>query len=322
MTAVEPVGFSSGGPPRGPSPGPHGGDAAAVARALGLDAHQVLDLSASLNPFAPEVSALLPELDRSCVHAYPDPAPATAALADVLDVPPERLLLTNGGSEAIALLAAAHPVGLVVEPAFSLYRRHLAVADDPAGLTWRANPSSPLGQLAEEDGVADVWDEAFWPLATGTWTRGDVDCWRIGSLTKVWACPGVRLGYVVAPEPEALRSLAARQPRWSVNGVALGLVEPLLARTTLEAWRDAIASRRAELAAVWRGRGFAVREASANWILVDDAAAVRLPLARQGILVRDCASFGLLETIRVAVPDGSGIERVAEALDRVDARRS
>jgi histidinol-phosphate/aromatic aminotransferase/cobyric acid decarboxylase-like protein len=60
-----------------------------------------------------------------------------------------------------------------------------------------------------------------------------------------------------------------------------------------------------------------VVESAANWILVHGAAPLRLPLARHGVLVRDCASFGLPGTIRVAVPDEAGHERLATALAEV-----
>jgi len=35
----------------------------------------------------------------------------------------------------------------------------------------------------------------------------------------------------------------------------------------------------------------------------------------QGIVVRDCASFGLPSHVRVAVPDCAGIDRLSTALD-------
>ena len=37
-----------------PRPGPHGGDGAQLAAAFGLDPGSILDLSASLNPVAPD----------------------------------------------------------------------------------------------------------------------------------------------------------------------------------------------------------------------------------------------------------------------------
>src|SRR5688500_4056170 len=101
-----------------PPPGPHGGDGPALARALGLD---VLDLSVSLNPMAPDPTQLIAR-HLDAVGRYPDPTEATRALAWTMDVDPDRLVLTNGGAEAIALVAA-EVGGSVVEPDFSLYPR-------------------------------------------------------------------------------------------------------------------------------------------------------------------------------------------------------
>ncbi len=296
----------------------HGGDAVTVARDLGVDPAGILDLSASLNPFAPDVSVLAAtRLDT--LARYPDDAEradATALVAAAVGVDGDRLLLTNGAAEAIALVAAEHPVGDVVGPEFSLYEHHLARLE-PGAPRWRSNPNNPLGTLAAGDERAGVWDESFWPLATGTWTRDDDDAYRLASLTKLWRCPGLRLGYLIAPDADSARRLAARQPAWAVSGLALALVEPLLARTDLPAWATAIAAARAQLAALFAS--YDVVESAANWILVHGAASLRLPLARQGVLVRDCASFGLPGTIRVAVPDAQGLDRLATALADVTA---
>jgi histidinol-phosphate/aromatic aminotransferase/cobyric acid decarboxylase-like protein len=297
------------------APGPHGGDGLAVSRQLGLEPGDLLDLSASLNPLAPDVVTIVRALDDGCIRNYPDPEDATAELAEAIGVPADRLLLTNGGAEAIALVATAHPVGVVPEPAFSLYRRHLArVGEDGAGLVWRANPSSPLGEIAPAGAEAGVWDEAFWPLATGTWTRGDDSAYRLGSLTKLWSCPGLRLGYVIAPGPAEREALARRQPRWAVNGMALAALPHLLALTDLQGWQAGVAALRSDLAAIWTTAGFTVRESAANWILVEGAATWRTALAQRGVLVRDCASFGLPGTIRVAVPAPRGLDSVTRAV--------
>jgi histidinol-phosphate/aromatic aminotransferase/cobyric acid decarboxylase-like protein len=295
--------------------GEHGGDGTALARALGIDPDDVLDLSASLNPVAPDpvapVAAHLGALRR-----YPDVTAGEGVLAAAMGVDPDRLVLTNGGAEAIALVAAELPRGRVDEPEFSLYRRHLQ-ALDPAGPLWRSNPGNPSGLLAGAGEEAAVWDEAFWPLATGTWTRGDADRGAvvIGSLTKLLACPGLRLGYVLAPNGDAAAAIRRRRPVWSVNGPALGALPDLLAPVDLPKWSAAVADLRDDLTRVLGDAGLRPRPSAANWVLVD-APGLRDRLAPEGILVRDCTSFGLPGTVRVAVPDADGLERLAAALAR------
>ena len=306
-----------------PPAGPHGGDAAAVAAALGLDPADVLDLSASLNPDAPDVAALA-SAHLGALRRYPDPTAATEAMAAALATTPDRVLLTNGGAEAIALVAADLGRAAVAGPCeFSLYARHLAqVVDpsaDPSAPRFRSNPHNPTGRLAGPVERAAVWDEAFYPLAAGTWTRGDThddrgDTVVVGSLTKVFACPGLRAGYVVA-RPDRIARLAARQPTWALNGLAAALVPHLLAVADLPAWQAAIARRRAHLAAALPG----VEPSDVNFVLVrtpEGGATARARLARQGVLVRDCTSFGLPGHVRIAVPDEIGLRRLVQAWEQ------
>ncbi len=293
------------------APGPHGGDGEAVARALGVAVGDVLDLSMSLNPAAadpvPIVAAHLDALGR-----YPDAHRAHRALAESLGVAPERLLVTNGGAEAISLVAGALG-GSVVEPEFALHPRG-------TGPRWRSNPHNPTGLLAGPDERADVWDEAFYPLATGHWTRGDANCVVVGSLTKLLACPGLRVGYVVA-DPDLVAELGRAQPAWSLNGLACAALPALLDTVDLARSAAAVAAGRAELTTLLASHGFAVRPSQANWVLVDRPG-LRDELLGARVLVRDCTSFGLPATVRIAVPTASGLERLARALEHIDPDRS
>jgi len=275
--------------------GDHGGDGARLAAALGVDAAAVLDLSASLNPLAPDAGEVVGK-HLDALRRYPDPARATAALADAMGVDPDRLLLTNGGAEAIALVGAELG-GRVEEPDFGLYPRG-------GGPLWRSNPHNPTGRLAQ--GHADVWDEAFYPLATGRWTRGEGVV--VGSLTKLLACPGLRVGYVLARQARRLR-----QPAWSVNGLVAAALPDLLEAVDLPGWAAGIATLRSRLVEVLRGAGLDPQPSDANFVLVR-APGLRARLAPRGVLVRDCASFGLPEHVRIAVPNEARLARLEEAL--------
>lgn len=174
-----------------PSPGEpsvaapaHGGNLAWAAARYGLPPERFLDFSASLNPAGPP-PAVLHRLRRALaggVARYPDPdcRAAREALADRLGVPPEAVLLTNGGAEAIHLAARWWFSGpgkggrmIVPAPSFSEYARAAAAAGakvvyrvlDPAGgfrleaaalaadlhpgdLVMVGNPNNPTGTLA------------------------------------------------------------------------------------------------------------------------------------------------------------------------------
>jgi nicotinate-nucleotide--dimethylbenzimidazole phosphoribosyltransferase len=290
-----------------PPPREHGGDGRAVAVALGLDPRQVLDLSQSLNPVAPDPAEVVTRHAAS-IGSYPDPAQATEHLASVIGVDPSRVLLTNGGSEAISLVAAEIG-GRVREPEFGLHPRC-------SGPLWRSNPHNPSGLLASAAERADVWDEAFYPLATGRWTRGDPDAVVVGSLTKLWACPGLRVGYVIA-EPELIARVRQRQPRWSVNGLATSSLGELLTRVDLPGWSAAVRDLRERLVEVLARHGLVASPSDASWVLVQ-LPELRDRLAPMGVMVRDCTNFGLPGVARIAVPSEAGLARLDDALSRID----
>jgi histidinol-phosphate/aromatic aminotransferase/cobyric acid decarboxylase-like protein len=288
-----------------PAAGRHGGDGPAVARALGLDPMEVLDLSASLNPVAPDITVLAARHLTALRH-YPDHRDAARLLADALEVAPDRLVLTNGGSEAIALVAAELGGQVAAEPEFGLHPR------GHGGPVWRSDPHNPSGLLAGPADRADVWDEAFYPLATGRWSArrpGVV----VGSLTKVFACPGLRLGYIVADDAGRF---ARRQPHWPINGLAVALLPELLAAAELSAWRARLAGARAQLVAGLARHGITTEPSDAPWVLAR-APGLRDRLAPLGVVVRDCTSFGLPDHVRIAVPDDDGLARLDHALQRV-----
>jgi histidinol-phosphate/aromatic aminotransferase/cobyric acid decarboxylase-like protein len=297
--------------------GSHGGDGARLAAALGVAPGQVLDLSASLNPVAPDPTPILAD-HLDAIGRYPDPEAATVALANAIGVVSDQVLLTNGGAEAISLVAAELGAGWVDEPDFSLYRRHLPRLDRSAA-RWRSNPHSPSGLLAPMTERADVWDEAFWPLATGTWTRGDSTgagpAIVLGSLTKLLACPGLRAGYVLAA-PATIARLRDRQPRWAVNGLVCAALPALLQTVDLPGWANATARLRDQLVTILQAHGFTPAPSEANWVLVE-APTIRDQLAPHGILVRDCTTFGLPGVVRIAVPDEIGLDRLDRALQQV-----
>jgi histidinol-phosphate/aromatic aminotransferase/cobyric acid decarboxylase-like protein len=292
----------------------HGGTGARLAARLGIAPDAVLDLSASLNPLAPDVTALVVE-HASAVRRYPDDRDATRALASAVGIDADRVVLTNGGAEAIALVAAELPTGRVDEPEFSLYARHLRHVTD-TGPRWRSNPHNPSGRLAPDTELADVWDEAFYPLATGRWTRPDrhPDAIVLGSLTKTFACPGLRLGYVLAPTAELAGRIRARQSEWSVGTVACEVVPELLERADLRGWSTRIKQLRTELETVLHAHGLAPEPSAANFVLVPRAPGLRDHLAAHAVLVRDTGSFGIHGGARIAVPDARGLERLQLAL--------
>jgi histidinol-phosphate/aromatic aminotransferase/cobyric acid decarboxylase-like protein len=126
------------------------------------------------------------------------------------------------------------------------------------------------------------------------------------------------LGYLLAA-PEVARAI---RPPWSVNSGALraglAVLEPEADAHVLRARRLVSESRR--LLTEWLTRlGFHLQPSQANFFLVrvGDAAAFRRALLCEGLVVRDCASFGLADCVRIACRMPEQSVRLIEAIERL-----
>ena len=110
--------------------------------------------------------------------------------------------------------------------------------------------------------------------------------------------------------------MTQNQQKWPIGSLALAVLPELLRQADLIGWHLRITQQRATLAALLEAYGWPVRAADAPWVLVE-ADDLRTRLAPLGIVVRDCASFGMHGTFRIAVPNDDGLEAVALALERL-----
>ena len=198
------------------------------------------------------IAAVLPDL-----AAYPDAAPATAAVAAAHERAPEHVLLTAGAAEAFvllaralrprravvvhpqftepeaALLAAGHEVTRVLTPAGDGFRLDPASVPEDADLVIVGNPTNPTGVLHPAQDLAAlarpgrvlVVDEAFIDAIPGQpetlIRRADLPGLVVlRSLTKTWGLAGLRVGYAVG-DATVLAVLREAQPLWSVSSPAL-----------------------------------------------------------------------------------------------------
>jgi histidinol-phosphate aminotransferase len=167
------------------------------------------------------------------------------------------------------------------------------------------------------DGVL-VLDQAYVPFVEAAWpaTRLAPNVAVLYSLTKDFALPGLRIGYMVASRA-IIERVAVQQPSWSVSAPAQAAAVACLNEDAFLA--DSIAHVRAakdELVEALTSAGFAVHAGAANFILVHvgNAALIRRRLLDHGLVVRDCASFGLPEYIRIGVRKPDECRRLVDAL--------
>jgi len=302
----------------------------------------ILDFSANLNPFPPEIPW---DPDPSLLTAYPDDR--YEALKEVIGRTfhraPDEIAVGNGSMEIIRVFcqAALSPGDRfhVRPPTFGEYELSARLAGGtpagyPAGARVRflCNPNNPTGVLLPADGARGMLrearagsgilflDEAFIELSDPAQSlvhETDPALFLLRSLTKAFAVPGLRFGYGFG-DTNLIARMEILRPPWSVNAFAEEFA--LLAFRNygrLGESRRRIAEERAWLGGRLRDLGLEPLPSSANFLLVnlrEPASGLAARLLEKGILVRDCASFGLPASIRVAVRNREENERLVEAL--------
>ncbi len=142
---------------------------------------------------------------------------------------------------------------------------------------------------------------------------------RLCCLTKAYGLAGVRLGYLVGP-PGLLEELRTQLPPWSVSAVAQAAG---IAAVQDQAWLERTLALRQEasalLHALLREAGFEVATWESGFFLVrvGQASEWRTRLLQRGMVVRDCASFGLLEYLRLSPGVPEACQRLVAAMQEV-----
>lgn len=301
-----------------------------------------LDFSANVNPLGvpDRVRAVLAD-GASRVDRYPTPDARefAAAIARHYGIPSQCVLPGNGASDLIYLVArlfAGRP-GRVVVPAFTEYEdaceaSGIPLDHTPPEVTFLGNPSSPEGRLSPREDILRlngtlVVDEAFMDFVGERESllvsaAEDPRLIVLRTLTKFYAIPGLRLGFLVAA-PETVAKLRLLQPPWSVNSLAEAAgVAALEEHEYGDFTRRFVRERREELSKGLKSSGLEPLPSVTNYILcrVPDAAILCAELLKRGIVGRNCDSFTGLEKnryVRFAVRKRSDNERLIAALKEI-----
>jgi len=139
------------------------------------------------------------------------------------------------------------------------------------------------------------------------------------SLTKDFALTGLRLGYAVAA-PDVAELLSRQLPSWNVNAFAQSAgVAALTDRTHLTITLEKLVVERQAFFQALRDTGLPAMPSRTHFCLVEvgNACHVRQQLLQRKILVRDCASFGLPQFIRIATRPRGDWQRLLLALQEI-----
>ena len=177
------------------------------------------------------------------------------------------------------------------------------------------NPNNPTGQILPLENLHDcsraypnilfVVDEAY--IAFVHEMKSAISLQQkntlvLHSMTKDYAIAGLRLGYAVG-DTALIEALANLRPAWNVNALAqtAGLAA-LQDETYLSETLTKLRTEKETLIYGLKDLGYNPVPSHTNYFLlpVGNGAQFRIKLLKRGILVRNCASFGLPDYVRIA----------------------
>jgi threonine-phosphate decarboxylase len=289
----------------------------------------VLDFSASTNPLPPSIPWTC---DSFYLEHYPDDTYSALkeTIAQTFHRHSGEICLGNGSIELIRTFCHVafreFRTFYTETPTFGEYEYSAYLAGGQkvtdrtdADICFICNPNNPTGTLRKKDEMLSLVhetelhkgiicaDEAFIELADPSQSLIDIrndSLIVLRSLTKCYSVPGIRFGYGFG-DPDLIVKMEAMRPPWSVNAYAEAFaIQAFKQYHELEISRKFIERERDWLYEHLSALGISYKPSSANFLLIDTALQAKelcKKLQNVDILVRDCTSFGLPATIRIAV---------------------
>ena len=281
---------------------------------------------------------------------YPDHKArnCTKKIARYWEIPEENILVGNGSIEFIYLVVSTFnpKTTFIPVPTFSEYERAAKNAKSKiqflkltekegfrlslSGLSrpdifFLCNPNNPTGNLVLENHHAIkqlanelvVVDEAFMDFLPDQ--KNYTLIWKaiqskkivvLRTLTKFFALPGLRMGYLIAHK-EIINKLRQHQPPWSANSLAQLAAETILSDKEYinKTYYLIEEERRFLFAQLSRIEDLRPYPSVANYFLIKiekagmNSTSLAKRLIQEGFLIRDCSNFRNLNDkyIRIAI---------------------
>lgn len=252
---------------------------------------------------------------------YPEPEAWSLErmIAERHDIKPACVIVTNGATEAIYLIAQAfryrpvipQPTFSEYEDACSLFPRSALTMDmngqNENTMLWLCNPNNPTGKvydqlyvdrmMAEHELV--VLDQSYEHytdahVMSPRWACRTTYSVQIHSMTKMYGVPGLRLGYITAHEHLTQQLRRYLRP-WSVSALAIAGGKYFMQHDELICQPDLKEAQRLRNQLLQLS-GLTVATTQTNFMLCrlaeGTAADLKEYLANQhGILIRDASNF-------------------------------
>ncbi len=220
---------------------------------------------------------------------------------------------------------------------FSLDEGILKVLDEDVDMLFLANPNNPVGGLVPKElmyrllehcqkrGIYVVMDECFLDFCgqVASFLPRYVEypnvIW-IRAFTKIFAIPGVRLGFLVNSDKALLEKIAGQLPEWNLSTFAqkAGLA-CTQEKEYIRQSRSYVEQEGEFLSEGLKKAGLRVYPHVADFILVHTEVPLYDRLLERGILIRDCSSFRGLSKgyYRIAVKRREENEQLLEEIGEI-----
>lgn len=281
------------------------------------------------------------------IRHYPEPTPLRLeqALAAHHGIDPSQVMVTNGATEAIYLIAQAYrqhaDTYSVIHPTFSEYddaARAMGYTEaEEADIGWICSPNNPTGEVPTPPELRErsrrhrwlVVDQSYedytlQPTLTAPEAIDMGNVLLLHSMTKRYAVPGLRLGYVTAPAT-MLAPLRMLTRPWHIGTLPLMAGEWLVTTgaTMIPHMTEYLAEAQRLQQKLAETDGVTVLPSHTNFCLCTlhrhTAAALKEYLAREhAMLIRDASNFPTLSPLhfRVAALTPEADDALVEAITR------
>lgn len=210
-------------------------------------------------------------------------------------------------------------------------------------IVFLCNPNNPTGQVTDKEtmekiircckqaGIFVVIDECFLDFTQDKQGLSTVNLMGkydnlivLKAFTKIYAMPGIRLGYCMSADEKLIQGLKSSGPPWNIStiaqcaGVAALDEKEYVAKTVLY-----VNEQRKYLSQELKKLNIKVYDSHANYILFKlyDNIDLKEELLKKNILIRDCSNYENLDEsyYRIAVRTSRENQMLIEAIEEIKA---
>lgn len=232
------------------------------------------------------------------------------------------------------------------ENGFAIMSEDVRALTDDVDMVFICNPGNPSGAVLDKEVLTQILDrakekeifvcldESFLALSD----KGEemepgtqeflINQYRnlaiVRSLTKVFALPGIRMGYLLSGE-QNIERVRAQLPEWNLSAIAQGAmeagIEVLKRGTFIQKSIAGIKHERQFLTEKLTELGMEVFPSDTCFILFEGPEGLCEKLLARGILIRNCSSFSGLSGryYRIAVRDHEDNRALVQAIKEVQS---